>query len=269
MSDEVDFDNFPIEQQALIKEKVNRYMRKLQARNEAKQDERPEGSWMPKSRPPAEPGDSGSKMLGKYMFRDMPLFKYEFIAYWLMVIVVFMAYILDITGIAPGASGGVIIAAIILPLAFWFIKWKFYMPTRRRVPTLRIYKTGIVELGIEDITKGYLTYGRGDNLERKYITKINKHFEASTGRPIIITSELKGENLDLIGDSKPDMQGKETTALLEMNTAVTTKNVMNKMLKSMQPSLQNPTFLISIVTLAMVAVLMAKDMGLLNILGGG
>jgi len=206
------------------------------------------------------------QIMGKYLLRDMPLFKYEMIVYMVAVLVsVFLAY-LSMRGILADIAGKVILPIAILPLAFWFVKWFMYMPRRNKVPSLRIYKSGTLELGIDDISKGWIPYGRGENMQRKYITKLTKHTEASTGKPFLVTSELEGENLDLIHGSKPDMRSEEFNAILEMNTSVTTKNVMNKMMRFTQPGLNNPMFLLSALTIALLVVVLAKDFGLFEMI---
>jgi len=208
-------------------------------------------------------------VLGKYLFRDIPLFKYEFFFYLIIGFVAFIFYVIDKTGIVPGALSKIVLPAILLPMAIWFIKWAVYMPRKKRVPHIHIYGSRVIELGLKDVGKGYITTGKGDNKKRIYITRLNKHTEASTGKPFLITSDLHGENLDLLEETKPDMRSEEFNAILETNTAVTTKNVMNKMLRSVQPTLQNPMFLISMITLFMLAVLLIREFGFLDFIKGG
>ena len=206
------------------------------------------------------------EIMGNYLLRDMPLFKFEVIAYLIAVMVGIFIFYLSARGILEGLAGKLILPITILPLAFWFLKWFMYMPRKNKVPSLRIYKSGTVELGVDDIGKGYITYGKGENAQRKYITKLNKHTEASTGKPFLVTSELEGENLDLIHGSKPDMRSEEFNAVLETNTAVTTKNVMNKMMRFAQPGISNPMFLISALTCGLVVVVLAKEFGLFEMI---
>lgn len=212
---------------------------------------------------------SEKAIMGKYMLKDMPLFKYEIIIYLLVGFVAFVLYILERTAIAPGAFSRAIIPAILIPVAFWFVKWMFYMPNKKRIPSLRIYNSGVLELLVEDVSKGYITYGSGENAQKKYLARMNKHTEASTGKPFLITSETQGHNLSLLETTKPDLRSKEFNSLMEMNTTTTTKTVMNKMLKSVQPSMQNPLFLIMAANLALTAVVLAKEFGLLDMIKGG
>lgn len=209
-----------------------------------------------------------TRIMGKYMFRDMPLFKYELIIYLMLAFVAFFMYIIERIGLMPGALSRAVIPLAIVPIAIWFVKWLRYMPTKKKVPSLRIYKSGVLELGVENISKGYITYGSGDSKQRKYITRLNKHVEASTGKPFLITSETQGENLSLIEGTKPDMRSEEFNAILENERAVVTKNVMNKMLSSIKPGLDNPMFLLAVVQLALLAVLVVKTFGLFDALLG-
>lgn len=210
-----------------------------------------------------------TRIMGKYMFKDMPLFKYELIIYLVLGFMAFFMYILERLQIMPGALSRAVIPLAIVPVAIWFIKWMFYMPSKKKVPSLRIYKSGVLELGVEDISKGYITYGHGDNKQRKYLTRLNKHTEASTGKPFIITSETQGENISLIEGTEPDMRSEEFNAILENERAVVTKNVMNKMLSSIKPSFDNPMFILAAVQLALLAVLVVKSFGLLEAFTGG
>lgn len=257
---EPDFDDFSPEQQARIRAKAQRVM------NRIKEEEgtlpRPQKKKRPKI-------GKEQQIMGKYLLRDMPLFKYEIIVYLMLGMVAFFMYILDKIGFAPGMLSRAIIPVILVPVAIWFIKWIFYMPSKKRVPSLRIYKSGVIELGVEDISKGYITYGSGENSQKKYLAKLNKHTEASTGKPFIITSETQGENLSLIETTKPDMKSQEFNALMEMNTSVTTKTVMNKMLKSIQPTMANPMFLLGVITIAMLGILLAKNFGVFEMIRGG
>lgn len=203
-----------------------------------------------------------TEIFGKYMLKDMPLFKYEMFAYFGLTIVIIMAYYLDLKGIVTGITRPLSIIAILVPVSLWFIKWNRYMPRRNRVPGLKLYKSGVVELGIYDISKGYISFGKGENLRKKWITKINKHIEASTGRPFIAVSELEGNNLNLLKTDQVDMKSEEFEAILEMNTAITTKNVMKRMLRFTQPSLSNPMMILQFMSLALLGVVIVKQLGI-------
>ena len=204
------------------------------------------------------------ELMGKYLFRELPLFKYEIMLYGIMGITAVFFYMLDRTFI-PGILGKAVIPAVILPIGVWVIKWWAYMPRKNRVPSIRLYRSGVVEFGVEDITKGYVCYGKGENEKRKYITNMNKHREASTGKPLIITSEVHGENLNILDESKPDMRSEEFNAILETERAVTTKNVMRRMMKFSQPTLSNPLIILNVIILALLAILVAKSMGYLGV----
>ena len=210
-----------------------------------------------------------SMFWGKYMMRDLPLFKYEIVAYLGMIFLAVAGYFLERTEIMPGAMGKFMLPAVMLPIGIWFVKKVLYMPTKTRVPHLHIYKSRVVELSVKDIKKGYIMSGRGEQAKKIWLTKLNRHIEASTGKPFVVTSDLHGENLDLLKDDKPDMRSEDFSSILEVNTAVTTKNVMNKMLKTVQPSMQNPLFLLLIINLFMVAVLLIKSFGFLEFIKGG
>lgn len=209
------------------------------------------------------------EIFGKYLLRDMPLFKYEIIGYVVVGFFVFFVSVLERVGAVENLLSKVMFAAILAPIIFWAFKYFRYMPSKYKVPSVRVYKSGVIELGIDDIRKGYITYGSGDNLQRKYITKLNKHYEASTGRPFLITSELHGENISLVDDPKPDMKSEEFNAILETNTAVTTKKVMNRMLQFSQPSVQNPLFLMLVANLALCGVIILKLFGVFEMIKGG
>ena len=200
-------------------------------------------------------------IFGKYMFRDMPLFKYELLLYMGLLFVGIILYGVERIGLVESATRSIVLPAIILPIGIWLMKWKFYMPSKKRVPHIHIYASRVIELGIVDISKGFLTLGTGENLKRIFLTKVNKHAEASTGKPFIITSDLHGENLDLLEETKPDMRSEEFNAILDTNTAVTTKTVMNKMLKLNVPTVTNPMFILGIITLFAIAVLLIRDFG--------
>jgi hypothetical protein len=209
------------------------------------------------------------EIMGKYLLRDMPLFKHEIILYVLIAFAVFFVSVLERLAVAPGATAKIAIPALLVPVGIWIVKWWFYMPNKKRVPSLRIYKSGVIEIGVDDISKGFITYGKGEDAQRKYVTKLNKHTEASTGKPFLITSEVQGENLSLIESTKPDMKSEEFNAILDTNTAVVTKKVMARMLNFAKPSLENPMFLIIALNIALTGVLLAKEFGILDMFKGG
>ena len=202
-----------------------------------------------------------TSIFGKYMFRDMPLFKYELLLYMGIMFVGIMLYGVERIGLIPNATRSIVIPATILPLGIWMLKWKLYMPSKKRVPHMHIYASRVIELGIVDISKGFLTLGKGEHLKRIFLTKVNKHAEASTGKPFIITSDLHGENLDLLEETKPDMRSEEFNAILDTNTAVTIKTTMNKMLKINVPTMSNPMFILALITLFGIAFLVIKSFG--------
>jgi len=201
------------------------------------------------------------ELIGKYMFRDMPLFKYEIVIYLVLLMVSVMLFIIERLIEVQGLAARVILPIAAIPLVIWFVKQFLYMPRKNRVPILKAYKSGVIELGVANIGKGYIEYGSGENKKRKFITKVAKHTEASTGKPFIITSEIHGENLNLVEKDKPDLRSEEFNAILETEKAVVTKSVMSRVLRFAQPSLQNPMFLILVVVLALQAVIVVKSFG--------
>lgn len=208
-----------------------------------------------------EKQDYEHQMTGKYLLRDMPFFRLEIVAYFMLLVFGGILYYLDLREILPGASRPIVIIAVAIPIIIWFMKWFLYMPRKNRVPGMKLYKSGIVELGVYDISKGYITFGKGENAKKKWITKINKHAEASTGRPFIAFSELQGENINLLKTDKPDMRSEEFNALLEMTQAVTTKNVMKRMLRFSQPSMTNPLMILQFMNLIILVILVVKSFG--------
>lgn len=198
---------------------------------------------------------------GKYLIRDMPLFKYEIVIYLGMILVAFMLYAIERVGIVEGALGKAVIPLAIIPIGIWFVKKMLYMPNKNRVPHIHVFNTRVIRFGTVDPKKGYVAFKRGENIVKKYITKVNRHIEQSTGLPCVVTSDLHGENLDLLREKKPDMRSEEFNALLETCKAVTTKNVMNRMMRFTQPSMANPVFILIIINMFMVAVLLIKSFG--------
>jgi len=206
---------------------------------------------------------------GKYLIRDIPFFKYEIFAYAMMAVVAMFAYALEKTEILPGILEKALIPAIALPILLWAVKKFMFMPGKNRIPHLHAFNSGVCKFGLVNPTKGYINFGKGENIQRRYITKINLHREQSTGLPLIVTTDQHGENISLLKDKKPDMRSEEFNAILEMNTAVTTKNVMNRMMRFAKPGLDNPMFILLIINLFMVAVLLIKEFGILEMLKGG
>lgn len=252
--------------------KEGRLTKKPQKLGQLQKEEKP----IPEISEPKEPkiknedkGFSDVRIMGKYMLRDMPLFKWEFIAYIVMLIAGFVFYMMEKIGLLEGGLGKIAIPAIILPLGLWFVKRQLYMPTKKRVPSMRIYKSGVIELGVENISKGFIEWGTGPEKLRKYITKLTKHTEASTGKPFVITAETRGENISLLESAEPDMRSDEFNAILENEKAVVTKNVMNQMLATVRPKLNNPMFLLLVINIALVAVLLVKSFGVFEMIKGG
>jgi len=207
-------------------------------------------------------------IMGKYMLRDMPLFKWEFIAYIGLLVLVFVFYMIERIGLVEGMLGKIAIPAVILPMGIWFVKRQLYMPAKTRVPSMRIYKSGVIELGVESIKKGFVEWGSGADKQKKFITRLTKHTEASTGKPFLITAETRGENISLLDSAEPDMRSDEFNAILENEKAVVTKNVMNQMLSTVKPSMSNPLFILMAVNIALVAVLLVKSFGILDMIKG-
>ncbi len=268
---EPDFDDLTIEQQDFLKGQVKKWIKK-KAKPQPKPVKKPEPVQEKEPEPqtyvpPKEEKKKffhESEIMGKYLFKDMPLFKYEIIFYLVGAMAAVALFVVELLGLVENALIRAVPILIIIPIAVWFIKFFLYMPSKKRIPSLRIYRSGVIELLVEDVSKGYITYGKGESAQKKFITRLSKHTEASTGKPFLITSETMGENIDLVNMTKTDLKSVEFNALLETNTAVVTKNVMNKMLKFTAPAMQNPMFIMLIIILMLNAIMVIKSLGFLD-----
>lgn len=199
---------------------------------------------------------------GKFLLRDIPLFKYEMLIYLGIIGLGAMSWLLERTEIIPGALGKIVIPIAIIPLAIWLIKKQFYFPGKTRLPWIHVHGSRIISFRTVDPRKGYIEIGSGDERKKIWLPKLNKHIEESTGLPCIVTTEFQGENIDILKDTSPDMKSKEFNAILEMCKAVTTKSVMKRMLSFQQPSVKSPLVILGIMQLVLLVFLLVKSLNL-------
>lgn len=276
MPKEVKWEDLTEEQRTRLENKIQKYLQKVvpeekRGLNKSKEskvkqepiEQEPIIEPIPKNK---KIDTSDNHLIGKYMLRELPFFRIEPFIYFAILFAGILLWYFDIRGFWEGGSRIALFIAILAPVMIWFMKWQFYMPRKNRVPGMKLYKSGVVELGIFDITKRYLTLGRGEDKRKKFITKINKHVEASTGRPFVAVSELEGENIDLLRTDNPDMKSEEINALLETNTMVTTKAVMARMLRFTQPKMNNPLVILLIIVVVIEIVLVAQGFGVFDLI---
>ncbi len=201
-----------------------------------------------------------SMSLGKYLLRDVPLFKYEMWIYISLIPFAGMMYFFERFEIIPGIGGRIAIILAMIPLAIWIIKKVRYMPTKFKVPWIHCHGSRVIKFGTTDPRKGYIEIGPKDERKRVYLTKLNKHIEESTGLPCVITTDFQGENISIMKDDKPDMRSQEFNAILESLKAVTTKQVMKRFLRFTQVSKTNPIMLLALGTFVLVAILIGLQL---------
>ena len=199
---------------------------------------------------------------GKFLLRDIPLFKYEMIIYVGIIGIAAMSWLFERTQIVPGAMGKAILPIAIIPLALWLIKKQFYMPGKTRLPWMHTHGSKVITLSTVDPRKGYIEIGPKENSKKIWLAKINKHTEESTGLPFIITTEFDGENISLLKDSTPDMKSAEFNAILEMLKALTTKSVMKRMLGFQQQTVKNPMVILALMQLALLVLILVKTLNI-------
>ena len=199
---------------------------------------------------------------GKFLLRDLPLFKYEMLIYIGIIGAAAMSWLLERTELIPGAMGKAFLPLAILPFVIWLIKKQFYMPNKIRLPWIHTHGSRVITLGTVDPRKGYIEIGPKDDRKKIYLPKLNKHLEESTGLPCIVTTDFQGENIDILKDSSPDMKSAEFNAILEMGKAVTTKAVMKRMLGFQQPTVKNPMIILAMVQLALLVFILVKTLNI-------
>ena len=199
---------------------------------------------------------------GKYLLRDIPLFKYEMIIYLGTIGIGAMSWFLERTEIVPGAMGIALLPIIIIPFAIWLIKKQFYMPGKTRLPRLHAHGSKVITLSTVDARKGYIEIGPKEDRKKIWLAKLNKHVEESTGLPFIITTEFDGENISILKDGTPDMRSAEFNAILEMLKATTTKTVMRRSMGLEKPITKNPMLIIAFIQLALLVFILVKTLNL-------
>ncbi len=200
---------------------------------------------------------------GKYILRDLPLFRYEMVIYIGIVGLAGMSYLIERTGLIPGAMGISLLPIAILPFVIWLIKKQFYMPGKNRLPRLHAHGSKVITLSTVDARKGYIEFGPKEDRKKIWLAKINKHTEESTGLPFIITTEFDGENVSILKDGTPDMRSAEFNAILEMLKATTTKSVMKRAMGLEQPITKNPMLILALMQLALLVFLLVNALNIL------
>ncbi len=199
---------------------------------------------------------------GKFLLRDIPLFKYEMLIYLGVIGIAAMSWLFERTGLVPGAMGIAFLPLSIIPFSIWLIKKQFFMPGKTRLPRIHAHGSKVITLSTVDPRKGYIEIGPKDNRKKVWLAKLNKHTEESTGLPFIITTDFNGENISLLEDSTPDMKSAEFNAILEMLKAVTTKSVMKRMLGFQQPTVKNPMIILAFIQLGLLVFLLVKSLNI-------
>ncbi len=199
---------------------------------------------------------------GKFLLRDIPLFKYEMLVYLGLVGFAAMSYLIERTGLIEGAMGIAVIPIAIIPFIIWLIKKQFYMPGKNRLPRIHAHGSKVITLSTIDPRKGYIEFGPKEDRKKIWLAKINKHTEESTGLPFIITTEFDGENISLLKDATPDMKSKEFNAILEMLKATTIKTVMKRQLGLDKPVTKDPMLILAFIQLGLLVFLLVKTLNL-------
>ncbi len=200
---------------------------------------------------------------GKYLLRDIPLFKYEMVLYIGIIGLAGMSYLIERTGLVPGAMAMALIAVAILPFVMWLIKKQFYMPGKNRLPRIHAHGSKVITLSTVDARKGYIEIGPKEDRKKIWLAKLNKHVKESKGLSIIRTTYFDGENISILKDGTPDMRSSEFNAILEMLKATTTKSVMKRAMDLEKPITKNPMLILALIQMGLLVLILIKTLNLI------
>lgn len=206
----------------------------------------------------------------KHLLKELPFFKIEpFILIFAGLLLPITLVVLDIFGFFPGASIAALMLVIFSMWGIYFVKYFLFMPTGKKVIIERFFKNTGVSLSCEKIPgKGEIEMG--DDIPPVQVTQANKHFEMSSGRPLIIAIEEVPQNCSLLQLYQPDRSSRELNSIIKVtwNTAwhAATENLLG-----FGNRLRDPVFLMSagvLVGIILIGIMMWMNLDTLSQLQG-
>jgi len=209
--------------------------------------------------------DAQQSEKSKHLIKELPFFRIEpFVMIIVGLLMPIMVLVLQAIGVL---ANGVLIGFLIVLVTMWvmwLVKYFKYLPTGKKVIVARFYKNTGVALSSEKINKeGVVKFDRKGNIPPTQITQVHKHFEMSSGRPMVIAVEEVPQNLSLLKRYKPDRSARELNSVIKVtwNSAwhAATENILGFANK-----FKDPNFIVgtgALVGVIIVGLLLWQNLG--------
>lgn len=192
---------------------------------------------------------------GKDIIKEIPLSKFE----WPLLIAASaaagMLFFLDRMQIVPQATGTAVLILIIFMWGMYLVKYMFFFPRGNKVIVIRSFKSSGIQFSVEKIGPDKLIhFDKNDDSPPVPIDRVNKHFEVSTGRPVVIAIEEVPRNVSLQEQFTEERSAKEFNNIIKTTWGTAWQSCLNNMLK-FSNKIKDPMFIITIVVLLVVIVI--------------
>lgn len=189
---------------------------------------------------------------GKDIVKELPLSRFELPLHAGITVLAIVLFFLGRMEIVAKAQGTAVLVLLIFAWGLYLFKWKFFYPRSKKVLVMRIFKNSGIQLSAENIKHDKLVhFDKNDDTPPVSIDRINKHFEVSTGRPIVVCMEEKSKNLDLLKATQADREAKEYNNIVKTTWGTAWQACMNNMLK-FKNQIKDPMFIVTIIVLLAV-----------------
>lgn len=195
-----------------------------------------------------------------YIFKEIPLFKYEWVLYLVLTLASTILILLAIIGIY---EGGFIAAAgipIVLMWTVYLAKDRFYLPRGNKKIVMKVHSNSNISFTVQDLKDRVIHFDKNDEIPPTQVTRENRHTELSTGKPLVIAFEGHTENLsinELMSDERQERSAQELnrivkSALITGYQLASSAGKVKDKLQEYAPMLGVATFLIALFTLFLV-----------------
>jgi len=190
---------------------------------------------------------------GGDLIKELAFFKIEPIIILVVAMIGIILVGLDKIGLVVGISATAFIAMAGVTIGLWFIKFFLYLPRGKKVLVLKAFKNSGLLITAEKVpSNNTIHISRDDEIPPVQVTRVNKHFEMMSGRPIIACIEGVPKNVSLIDQYQPDKSAKEYDNVIRTTYQTGWLDGVNTVQK-FGKKLTDPQFIISILLLILMA----------------
>ena len=214
-----------------------------------------------KKEPKPEPVQRHKRYLyqeGKDIIKELPLSKIEpFILAIASMAALVMFFLERMAILTFGGTTGILVLLIVVWGLFAY-KYMFFFPRGKKYIVIRGFQNSGLMFSVEKPHDGLVHFDKDDTVPPTQISRINKHFEVSTGRPCVVALEGITDNLNLMEQFAPTREAKEFNNIIKTTWGTAWQACLNNMLR-FSNKIKEPMFIITIIVLiAIIAVIVLQ-----------